>query len=42
MSWASLRLEHPGAAFDWRSPARHLATLEHPERFNRIRVDVLA
>ena len=32
----------PKAEFHWLSPARHLATLEHPERFNRILVDFLS
>ncbi len=37
-----IRDEIPGAAFDWLSPAKHLATLEHPEQFNRMPVDFLA
>ena len=37
-----MRDEIPGAEFFWLSPAKHLATLEHPERFNRILVDFLA
>ncbi len=37
-----MRDEIPGAEFHWLSPAMHLATLEHPDRFNRILVDFLA
>ena len=37
-----MREEIAGAAFHWLSPAKHLATLEHPERFTRILVDFLA
>ncbi|WP_143301208.1 alpha/beta fold hydrolase [Candidatus Entotheonella palauensis] len=37
-----MRDEIPAAEFHWLSPAKHLATLEHPERFNRIMVDFLA
>ena len=32
----------PNAEFHWLGPAKHLATLEHPERFNQILVDFLA
>lgn len=37
-----MRDEIPRAEFHWLSPAKHLATLEHPERFNRILTDFLA
>jgi pimeloyl-ACP methyl ester carboxylesterase len=37
-----MRDEIPGAEFHWLSPAMHLATLEYPQRFNRILVDFLA
>ena len=37
-----MRDEIPGAEFHWLSPEKHLATLEHPERFNRIMLDFLA
>ncbi len=37
-----MRDEIPGAEFAWLSPAKHLATLEHPERFNQMMVDFLA
>lgn len=37
-----MRDEIPGAEFYWLSPSKHLATLEHPERFNRMLVDFLA
>ncbi|MDA1311556.1 MAG: alpha/beta fold hydrolase [Proteobacteria bacterium] len=32
----------PGAALHWLEPARHLATLEHPERFNALAREFLA
>jgi 3-oxoadipate enol-lactonase len=32
----------PGAELHWLEPARHLATLEHPERFNALVRDFLA
>lgn len=32
----------PRAEFTWLTPAHHLATLEHPDRFNRIVVDFLS
>lgn len=32
----------PGAELHWLEPARHLATLEHPERFNAMARDFLA
>ena len=37
-----MRDEIPGAEFHWLGPAKHLATLEHPARFNQILVDFLA
>lgn len=37
-----MRDEIPGAEFFWLSPAKHLATLEHPDRFNQMMVDFLA
>lgn len=37
-----MRDEIPRSEFHWLSPAKHLATLEHSERFNQIMIDFLA
>jgi len=34
--------EIPNAELTWLSPAHHLATLEHPDRFNEIVLDFLS
>jgi len=31
----------PDATLHWLAPSRHLATLEHPQKFNRLYVEFL-